>query len=262
MIMPWENFFVPNQELYQEFQIHYYTEDKNPLQSIYLTLPKEEKNVPLVIFFHGGGMVSDARETPRGLFNGKYAVAEPRYRLSSPGKSALDPLEDAVRVIAWCFKHAKEFSIDPSKIFVGGMSAGAYLAAITVMDPERLASCGICNRDIAGLCLISGQLTTHFQIKSNLGHTEHAYQPRFDELAPLCHLSADLPPVFLLTGESGVDMPARPEENAFAAASLRSMGHPFVQNYHLSGFDHGGALEGCDYLLLKFIAKVLQQKQS
>lgn len=262
MIMPWEKFFVPNAELYQPFQLLYYTEDKNPRQTLYLSLPKEKKDVPLIIFLHGGGMVGDDRETPRGFFNGQYAVAEPRYRLSAPGEAALHPLEDSARVIAWCLDHAKEFSIDPEKIFVGGMSAGAYLAAITVMDPKWLAPYGYSFRNIAGLCPVSGQMTTHFQIKANLGCTEHACQPKFDELAPLSHLSAELPPICLVTGESGLDMPARPEENAFTAASLRAMGHPFVQNYHLSGHDHGGALEGCDFLLMRFIGQILAQKKA
>ena len=260
MIMPWDDFFIPEQELFQPYQLHFYTEENNPVQSVYLSLPKEKKSVPLIIFFHGGGMISDARETPRGLFNGLYAVAEPRYRLTSEGENALNPLKDAARVIAWCFEHAEEFSIDRDRIFVGGMSAGAYLAAITVMDPDWLAPYGISYRDIAGLCLISGQMTTHFQIKKNLGYLEHAYMPRFDKLAPICHIKQDLPPVFMLTGQSGIDMPARPEENAFTAASLRSIGHTFVRNFHLPGFDHGGALVGCDHLLMKFIADVLKQK--
>ena len=77
----------------------------------------------------------------------------------------------------------------------------------------------------------------------------------FDEYAPLANLAADLPPIIMVTGESGLDMPVRPEENAFMAASLKAMGHNDVSCYHLQGHHHGTVFDSCDSLVLEFLAR-------
>ena len=258
----WNDFTVPHQKSYQHFQIHSYADASDPDQTLYLTLPqKGTSHIPLAIFFHGGGMTGGERECPNALYNGTFAVAEPRYRLS-PAAKAPAQIEDAARAIAWCFEHAEQFGFDRSRIFVGGMSAGAYLAAIAVMNPKFLAPYGLHYKNIAGLLLISGQMTTHFHIKADLGHDNGTYNPLVDEYAPLGNLSADLPPILMVTGESGLDMPARPEENAFMAASLKAIGHRFVRCYHLQGHHHGAALESCDFLVTSFLNEVSAKKES
>ena len=256
MKSPWNDFRLKDENLFHPFRKVFYAGTENEKQTLYLSVPKSNTVKPLVIFFHGGGMTGGGRECPADLFNGEYSVAEPRYRLS-PEVHAPAHMEDAARAIAWCFEHACELGADPGKVVVGGMSAGAYLAALTVMDTRYLAPWGLSYKDLAGLLLISGQMTTHFRVKSDLGRDNGIYNPLVDEYAPLRYLSADLPPVLFVTGESGLDMPARPEENAFAAESLRCMGHPFVRSYALAGHDHGGVFRSCDFLMIQFIQEVL-----
>lgn len=238
----------------------FYTADRVPEQSIYLSIPKECTGLPLVIFFHGGGLNESFRECPDVLLNGGYIVAEPRYRLLDNAPPPAQ-IHDAARAIAWCFEHADEYGFDRSRIFVGGMSAGAYLAAMSVMDTRYLAPWQLHYRDIAGLLLISGQMTTHFNLKSVMKPDNERYFPLVDEFAPLNYLSKDLPPVLLVTGESGLDMPVRPEENAFMAASLRAMGHTLVRDVVLPGKDHGGALDWCNEAVEAFIAEILSDEQ-
>ena len=100
-------------------------------------------------------------------------------------------------------------------------------------------------------------MSTHFRVKADLGRDNGPYNPLIDEYAPLAHLSADLPPILLVTGESGLDMPGRPEENAFTAASLRAIGHPFVRYYSLAGHTHTASMDSCDFLLMTFLHDVL-----
>ena len=154
----------------------------------------------------------------------------------------------------------KRLGFDKSKIFVGGMSAGAYLAAITVMNPKFLSAYGLHYKNIAGLVILSGQMTKHFKIKEEMGDTRGQFVPNFDEYAPMANLAADLPPMLLVTGQSGLDMPARPEENSFVAASLKSMGHPFVRCFNLQGHHHGMVLEGSNELIRQFLPAVLRNK--
>ena len=257
MIAPWDSFSPLNAEQYDAFRQVGYAGSSDPNQTLYLSVPKGKKGVPLILFFHGGGMVQSHREFPEKIYNGEFAVAEPRYRLST-AVPAPAQIEDAAQAIAWCFEHAEECGIDRRKVFVGGMSAGAYLAAISVMNPDFLKKYGLHYRDIAGLALISGQMTTHFQVKADLGRHNGPYRPLVDEYAPLNFLAPDLPPILMVTGESGFDIPARPEENAYAAACLRAIGHPFIRYCALPGHTHAGALESCDFLLMKFLHDVLE----
>ena len=254
------DFFTPlNAENYGSVRMVNYAGGTNPDQTLSLSVPKGKKNVSLMLFFHGGGMTGGQREFPAGIYNGEFAVAESRYRLS-PAAPAPAQIEDAAQAIAWCLAHAEEYGIDPRKIFIGGMSAGAYLAAISVMNPVFLNKYGFHYKDVAGLALISGQMTTHFRVKADLGRNNGPYCPLIDEYAPLNFLAPDLPPILMITGGSGFDMPARPEENAFMAASLQAVGHPFVRCYALPEHSHVGSLESCDFLLMKFLHEVLDNK--
>ena len=255
---PWDSFAPLNAAKFDSFYpVPYSGETKiDPKQTLYLSVPKGKKGVPLIVFFHGGGMTGDGREFPDSIYCGEFAVVEPRYR-TSPAAPAPAQIVDAAQVIAWCFAHAEEYGIDRKKIFIGGMSAGAYLAALAVMDPSWLKKYGLHYKDIAGLVLISGQMTTHFRVKADLGRDNGMYCPLIDEYAPLNFLAPDLPPILMVTGGSGFDIPGRPEENAFMAASLRAVGHPFVRCYSLPGHTHMGTLESCDFLVMEFLHEVL-----
>lgn len=226
-------------------------------QEIYLTLPVGKKDFPLVIWLHGGGLTGDERQYPRELWNGEYAAAEIRYRTSGGPFTGLDSLADSVEATAYILGHLSEIGAAPEKIFLGGLSAGGWLGAMIGMNPELLGKYGFDNKCFAGLLLVAGQMTTHFQLKRDLGYASTDYEPVIDQYAPLRYASRDVPPVIFITGAPGLDMPARAEENAFMAATLRSLGHPDAEHYALPEHDHFGSFCSCDYLLLKFMDRIL-----
>ena len=255
----WKEFRNEHPELYTQRIVRYGDLEQ---QEIYLTLPKGKTRFPVVIWFHGGGMTGDFRECPSGFWNGEYGTAEVRYRTSGAAFKSTDSLDDAAKSTAFLLDHIQEYGGDPQCVFLGGMSAGAYLAAMVGMAPELLKRYGCGRERISALLLVSGQMTTHFQLKQDLKYRQSAYEPVIDEYAPLGNLAADLPPVLMVTGESGLDMPARPEENAFLAASLKAIGHKHVRCYSLPGHHHGAALDSCDFLVMTFINEVLSKKES
>ncbi|MDR0931476.1 MAG: alpha/beta hydrolase [Victivallales bacterium] len=255
VINDWTNFFVPNAELYKPVKIFDYIGDNDSDQTLYITVPKGEAPCPALIWFHGGGFVGGSREIATDFYNGKFAMIEARYRLS-PKFPVPCALSDGVAAVARVMKNAEEWGIDPGKIFLGGMSAGAWLAAMVGMDGKLLAKHGCDHRKLSGLLISSGQMTTHFQFKADMGYDTGAYEPVIDDFAPLAHLSKDLPPILLITGESGLDIPARPEENAFLAASLKAIGHTQVSCYHLKGCDHSTVLDHSGKLFTEFIAEI------
>ena len=128
-------------------------------------------------------------------------MAAARYRLAP---QAMPPAqyEDAAMVIDYVCKNIASYGGDPSKIIIGGLSAGANMAALTVFDEKWLKPYNLSYRNFLGVMLISGQMTTHFYVKELLKYPGANQLPVIDELAPMYHLKADLPPIFLLAGEN------------------------------------------------------------
>lgn len=251
----WSNLSHVNEAAYQAVETIDFGGVGRDCQKMFLHLPAAGSNYPATIWFHGGGLIGGGREVPDVLFDGRMAVIEARYRLS-PDFPAPAALADAAAAVARVLKDAESHGINPAKVYVGGMSAGAYLAAMIGMDGSYLAAHGFDHRKLAGLLLVSGQMTTHFQLKADLHYPETQFQPVIDRYAPLYHLSAELPPILLVTGEPGMDMPGRPEENALMAESLKALGHPLVRCVHLKGCGHSGAFDRSNPYLNAFLKEL------
>lgn len=93
--------------------------------------------VPVLVFFHGGGWVTGSIKTHDVLCReiasrSGWAVASVDYRLAPehPFPAAID---DAQAATLWIAEHAKDFGLDPSRIAVGGDSAGGNLAAVVAL---------------------------------------------------------------------------------------------------------------------------------
>ncbi len=252
--MDWLN-QLPRNPFYHPWKSIHYRDNGNPRNRLYLALPEHGKKCPVLVFLHGGGLSGDRPEFPERFLNGEYAVILPRYRISPDEKDPDEIIDDAACSLAWVLNHAGSLGLDGDHLYLGGMSAGAYLAALVGMNPALLGKYGLDLHRLRGLMLVSGQMTTHFHVKELLKYDRPGVLPVIDRYAPLFYASADLPPMILVTGAPGKDMPARPEENAFFAATLRSLGHPDVTCHSLSGLDHGGCFESSNRLLMDFAAR-------
>jgi acetyl esterase/lipase len=100
-----------------------------------LYLPAQPKSVPVpgIVFVHGGGWRAGVRENfaPMAIRMAErgYAAATISYRLSP---EALYPaaVQDVRAAVRWMRTHATAYGIDPSRIAVGGGSAGGQIAAL------------------------------------------------------------------------------------------------------------------------------------
>ena len=215
--------------------------------------PETDKGVPVIIWFHGGGLTAGKKYLPGEIRNQGMCIVAPSYRLS-PKVPARMCIDDAAAAVAWVFKNIEKYGGDPSKIFLSGHSAGGYLDLMVGMDKHWLAKYGIDANQIAGLIPFSGHTITHFTLRNERGIP--GYQPIIDEYAPLYHVRADAPPLLMITGDRELELLGRYEENAYMMRMMRVAGHKDTRIMELVGYNHG--MERPAYpLLINEIKRVL-----
>ena len=214
-------------------------------------VPNGVTNFPTVVWFHGGGLAGGNRHFVP-LTEDKIAQVAVGYRLLGKGaKRGEDCIEDAAAAVAWTLRHIGEYGGDSNKVFVSGMSAGGYLTMMVGMDPKWLAAHGAKNTDLAGLVALSGQATKHFNVRKFSGDDDPQFLPKMDDLAPLAHVAANLPPIMCVCGQPPYEWKCRSEENRLLIASCVALGHKNAKFVQLDYCDHGRAYTaGIPYLEL------------
>lgn len=99
--------------------------------------PTVAEAAPLLLFFHGGGFVVGDIESHDELCrmicrDAAIHVLSVDYRLA-PEHPAPAAVDDCVAAYRWARGHAAELGADPSRIGVGGDSAGGNLAALVAL---------------------------------------------------------------------------------------------------------------------------------
>ena len=95
--------------------------------------PTDEKNLPALVYFHGGGWVLNFLDIyepslRRIARNGNFIVIAVEYQ-KAPEKAYPVPFDDCYEALKWTIDNAVSLGIDPLSIGVGGDSAGGNLAA-------------------------------------------------------------------------------------------------------------------------------------
>ena len=218
--------------------------------------PKNIKNFPTIVWFHGGGLTGGEKEIPAALKGKGFCVVAVNYRLYPKVKSP-KYIEDAAAAVAWVFNNIQNYGGDTSLIFVTGYSAGGYLTNMIGLDKRWLQVYNIDANKIAGLVSFSGHAITHFTIREERGIP--GTQPIIDDLAPLYHVRADAPPLILITGDRELEMLGRYEENAYMMRMMKVAGHTKTKLYEMDGYDHG-MTEPAFPLLIKEVRRIVDEK--
>ncbi len=218
--------------------------------------PDDMKDVPVVVWFHGGGLTGGEKHLPAELRNSGYAVVSVNYRLL-PKAELEEVIDDAAAAVAWTLGNIAQYNGDPEKVIVTGHSAGGYLTSMVGLDKKYLGKYGIDADSLFALMPLSGQVITHFAQRQRQGMNE--LQPLIDQTAPLFHVRPDCPPYVIVTGDREEELFGRHEENAYMWRMMKLVGHPDVRIYELDGHNHGDMVGPGLTIVKKNIGRLLRR---
>jgi acetyl esterase/lipase len=190
-----------------------------------LYLPKGKRDVPVMMFVHGGGFTVGIKD--QYAFVGQVfaangiATAVISYRLS-PKTSYPGHVQDVARAFAWLRAHAGEYGGKSDRIFVSGHSAGATLVAMLGSDPAYLKDVGESLEHIAGVIPISGSFTQ--SARSGMFDSPYAIEPEVVRNASsINHVAGAHPPFLILYGDQ--DSPRTGQDATAMTQALKGAGN-------------------------------------
>jgi lysophospholipase L1-like esterase len=220
--------------------------------------PVGAKGLPVLVFFHGGGL-QGGKPTYCYYPKGDESVVNVavKYRLM-PKCGFAQCIDDAAASVAWVLENIEKYGGDPAKVFVSGHSAGGYLTAMVGLDEKWLAKYKHHPRELRGLAPISGQVTEHFNVRQKNGDVDPQYAPKINERAPLYYLRNKrnfFLPFCDICGDRKIEWPCRVEENEFMCASMKKLGWGGVEFHECEGKTHGSVSQSAPAILKKFVEK-------
>ena len=230
--------------------------DRCVLDVYYPETVESTDSLPVIVWFHGGGLTGGGKYIPRELMTGEYIVVAPNYRYAD-GNGVKGCIEDAAAAVAWTIDSVANYGGDPSKLFVSGHSAGGYLTSMVGFDKRWLEAHGKSPDMIAGLFPFSGQAITHFAQRDSEGISP--LTATVDELAPLFFVSREVPPYVIICGDREQELYGRYEENAYLWRMLKLTGHPYVYIYELDGYNHGDMPAPAFHIMRNHIKDLLKK---
>jgi len=226
-----------------------------------LHIPDCEK-FPVLVFFHGGGLESCDKSDftdpiARPTAEKGVAFVNVNYRMY-PNAKFPDFINDSAAAAEWVYKNISRYG-NCTDIFLGGSSAGGYLAQMLYFNKEYLGKYHLTRNDFTGFILDAGQPTAHYNILRERGmNTKRVV---VDETAPMYFIEDydEAPPAMILVSEK--DIPSRFEQTQLMLSIMKDMGYPAEKiDYHfMKGYSH------CEYIwediystkLVEFIKKTV-----
>jgi arylformamidase len=136
-----------------------YVENGHARHVLDIYAPTGAKDLPVVFWIHGGGWQtgdkSSVQEKPRYFMEKGFVFVSTNYRLLPEVEMGV-LIRDVAKALAWTHRHIAEHGGDPSRIIVGGHSAGAQLAAILCTDERYLKEEGLDFSSLKGCVPVDG----------------------------------------------------------------------------------------------------------
>ncbi|WP_139905326.1 alpha/beta hydrolase [Clostridium thermarum] len=219
-----------------------YDENHSNICKLDMHLPDEPSPCPVFIFFHGGGLEGGCKEEPQELKNitlEGIALVSVEYRMYPEAKFP-EFIEDAAKAIYFIKKY-NEANNSFNEFYVGGSSAGGYLALMNYFDHRYLSKYGIDPNYIKGWIFDAGQPTAHFNVLRERGLDTRLI--RVDETAPIYFIDKDMVSdkqsrLMFIVAEN--DIPNRLEQTKLMLKTMEQF------NYDMSKI-HFNLMMGCTH---------------
>lgn len=200
--------------------VEYVRRGENQILRLDIARPKDADGpLPLVVWIHGGGWVIGNKSLMRPMceFTASlgYVSATVQYRLIKQGGRFPAPVHDIVSAVRYLQTNASSLGIDPSRMVIGGESAGGHLALMAGLckspDINGLAASDE-SLSVAGIIDIYGptdlapnrdkprgwvkKLVCDF-----VGCESNEDPKRYAAASPVTHIQADSPPILIIHGD-------------------------------------------------------------
>jgi len=136
-----------------------YAEPRNQRQLLDVYRPATGKNLPVVVWVHGGGWQAGSKNEvaskPVAFTRKGLVFVAINYRFVP--NVAMDAIvRDIAKSVRWVHDHIAERGGDPNRIFLMGHSAGAQLAALVATDDRFLKAEGLSLAILKGCVPVDG----------------------------------------------------------------------------------------------------------
>ena len=117
------------------------------------------ESLPVMFWVHGGGWQtgdkSDVALKPKALTERGFVFVSTNYRLL-PQATMDELLDDVAKSVGWVYRNIAKHGGDPSRIFLGGHSSGAQVAALLSTDNRYLSNEGVPFEVLQGCVPVDG----------------------------------------------------------------------------------------------------------
>ncbi len=180
--------------------------------------PERQKNLPVLVFIHGGLEKYATKELFAALAKTFVAkemvVVIPDYTLYPPANYHQMTGEVAA-AITWTLDNIEQYGGNPDQTVVVGHSSGAYLGMLAVLDEQFFEPYNHPVTELCGLISVAGTYDIPAQYafeQQNNGNPEMFAQlmggvENFAVASPQSYVRADLPPLLLIHGDQDKTVP-------------------------------------------------------
>lgn len=223
-----------------------YVEDDDERHRLDIYAPEklaEGKPLPVIFWIHGGGWQvgnkTDVALKPKALTERGFLFVSTNYRLL-PTVTMEVLIQDVAQSLSWVQKNIAKHGGDPNRIFVGGHSAGAQLAALICIDDRYLKAEGGSLKPLKGCFPVDGDTYDIPKIISTAEHRQSLYggkmftfghRQKFGndpekhvDFSAVTHVAKDkgIPPflIFYFSGNPDTAAQARRLEEVLKSASI------------------------------------------
>jgi acetyl esterase/lipase len=180
-------------------------------------------DAPVILYVHGGAWIAGDKRTEllqmgmpiAEIAAGGYTFASVEYHLVDDAVKYPAPVEDVKDAVRFIWKNARELGIDPQRIALLGVSAGAHLAMLAALTPSSafigdadLANCPSTVRTVVSWSgptdfTLFEQLTPSAKrlVSRFIGKTHIDRPDLYRQASPAAYLAADSVPMMLIHGD-------------------------------------------------------------